>query len=72
MFFFYFFLNIIFLFYFHSKPVSEHLPFIINMTFTGELERSPQVKHFNVSVDNQSIPIVAVSLDSHGRLIIEL
>ena len=59
-------------FIFIPKPVSEHLPFIINMTFTGELERSPQAKNFNVSVDNQSVPIVAVSLDSNGRLIIEL
>lgn len=48
------------------------MPFIINMTFTGELERSPQVKHFHVSVDNQSVPIATVSLDSNGRLIIEL
>jgi hypothetical protein len=52
--------------------IKDASPHILNMTFTGRLERSPQVKDFNVSVDNQSVPIRSVHIDDDGRVIIEL
>lgn len=55
-----------------KATVVESLPHVLNLTFTGKLERSPQISHFNVSVDNVTIPIENVYLDLNGRLIIEL
>jgi hypothetical protein len=58
----------------NNAVVNDVSPNILNMTFTGFLiaERVPQVKNFNVSVDNQSIPILSVAVDYNGRIILEL
>ena len=55
-----------------DASIVDHLPHILNMTFSGRLQRIPNVHDFHVSVDNKTVPLVSVHIDYDGRVIVEI